>query len=323
MSIELKHIEGVFWINREEATRHLTDGFVEIFGEDNREFFESIQDEMIDEGIKAGRIGYRSGCFGNMTMYTVSQNFEKDEEKKRINEEWFFKFFSKKEHKLALSNSSERLSGGPTGPIHPYFKNCRKYEDMFVDRFAIQNCDGECEEGECYCNTKPPKLNLFKNGSKSWQYFKELKHSYMGMHMFGGGGLGLDSWSKKEVKYMLFEGEWFYFPERMHILYYYLGAQIGKCQLKEEFFNEINDKFEPGVPECIQNITISVLNSLSTDYDENVLIPIIRKEFKRRHGRENELENMLTSEEVKKQIDLFLTDEKQEELIALFKKNKK
>ena len=34
--IKLKDIEKVFWIDRDEAVKHLTDGFVEIFGKENR-----------------------------------------------------------------------------------------------------------------------------------------------------------------------------------------------------------------------------------------------------------------------------------------------
>src|SRR3989344_4399849 len=278
--IKLKDIEKVFWIDRDEAVKHLTDGFVEIFGKENREFFESIQDEMIEEGISAGRKGYGKARICNLSMFEVIQKFAKSEEEAQLSRDWFLKFFTKKELEIVTDGKhKERISGGVTGSIYPYYKNTDKYEKMFTDRFEIRDCDGKCD-GECYCNAKPPKL--YRKSPPSFKYFKGLKHSFMSINMFGEGGLSLDRWNSSELNYMLEEGEWFYYPESMHLSYYYLGAQIGKCQLKEEFFNEILDNIAPGITYDVHSSIKSALEAVSTDYDEWVLVPLIREEFKKK-----------------------------------------
>jgi len=318
MSIKLKDIKGVFWLDRDESVKHLTDGFIELFGEENREFFESIQDEMIEEGIKAGREGYRHGSLGHMSMIKVTQKIAKTDEEKESAKEWFLKFFTEDEFNLVVSEDVRRINGGTTGAIYPFYKNQGKYERLFVDKFSIRKCDGKCDEGECWCNSEPPKL--YKKSPPSFKYFKKVKHAYMGLNMFGEGGLGLDRWKASELNYMLEENEWFYYPESIHRHYYYLGAQIGKCQIKEEFVNEVIEKLEPGVPYEIQSSLKSALEGMSTDYDERKLIPLIRKEFKKKYGSDYKLDGLKTHKEISESINKFLTKEKQEELLKLFEK---
>jgi hypothetical protein len=321
MSIKIKDIENVFWIDRDEAVGKLTDGFVELFGEESREFIENLQDEMIEEGISAGRKGYRYGSLGKMSMIKVSQKFAKTEEERQVAKEWFLKFFTQEEYDLVVNEDPKIISGGSTGSIYPYYKNQGKYEKVFVDRFSAKKCDGSCkDQEECWCNTEPPKL--YKKSPPSFRYFKKLKHDYMGLNMFGEGGLSLDRWDAGDLNYMISENEWFYLPESIHRSYYYLGAQIGKCMIKEEFFNEILEKMEPGIPYSIQSTLKNALEGMSTDYDERVLIPIIREEFVKKFGEGNDLDGFKTRKEIRESIDKFMTPEKEKELLDLFKNKK-
>ena len=305
MVVKLKDINGVFWVDRDEAVSHLTNGFVELFGEENRDFFESIQNEMIDEGIKAGRISFKQKTLSKLRYISVGIRCAKTEDEKEQIKSWFLKFFSEKEYNLVIS---DKIKDDNSDSSYQFYENADKYEKMFVKRFSIVVCDGGCEideedevelEGRCYCNPVPPKL--YKKSPPSFKYFKSLKHRFMSINMFGEGGMSLDRWNASELNYMLEEGEWVYYPESIHRVYYYLGAQIGRCQIKEEFFNEIIEKVGPGIPYQISSSLKSSLDSLSTDYDERILVPLIREKIKDKCSIE-EIEDWVTHKEISQKI---------------------
>lgn len=302
MGIELKNIDGVFWIDREEAVKHLTNGFVELFGEENRDFFESLQDKMIDEGIKAAKDakGFRRKCFGRMSMCRMTKKYNTDEENELL-KKWFLKFFTEEEYDIVYNEKRDKLTDWASDSVHKLYKNTDNYKNLFVNRFSVVKCDKNCQLDECYCNSEPPKL--YKKSPPSFKYFKKIRHSFLGINMFGEGGMSLDRWDKRELNYMLEEGEWFYYPESIHRSYYYLGAQIGKCQLKEEFFNEIIEKVEPETPEKIQLILKSSLEALSTDYDENVLVPLIREVLTKKFDNEIKLDGFETHKEITESLN--------------------
>lgn len=202
LMIELKNIEGVFWIDREEAVKNLTNGFLELFGEENRDFFESLQDSMIDEGIKAGKIGFRLKSFGRLSMYRLIQKYNTDE-KNELLKKWFLKFFTEEEYYI-VANEKKIDTNGASDSVYKFYKNTDYYQNLFVDRFSVINCDGHCEPGDCMCNSEPPKL--YRKSPPSFKYFKKLKHSFLGLNMFGEGGMGLERWNKSELNYMLEEG---------------------------------------------------------------------------------------------------------------------
>lgn len=243
-------------IDRAIASNVLTDNFCLLYGEEFRELFETNGEKLIDLGIKNAKVHFNEYALHNSAkthLSTMVRFFKPnkyatlDEMKSTILKE--LKPFLNEEDILKLFESHEYSSYNNQNFAEP--KGFGKLQSNIIDGLD---------------NTKPTptkKLNF--------DYFKQFKiySRSNSVTLATEGGLGLDQFSYKEVKYYLEENEEFYLVEAIAYKYHAIGSVIGREELRTDMVNKMKENITESSDYSVKNIVKAMLSAYCFDSEED------------------------------------------------------
>jgi len=275
-SVSLENISNISYLPK-SLLQTLTDGFVELFGEEKRSFFESIQDEMFKEGYDAGEKcvylnGLKSSSNAVRSAFRGLENRrtnpkctlpEISEEDMRVQLE---ELFGDNIDKMLNRDFKDVKGGNNLNAVYEYYKNINKYTKQIIKELG----SGESDD--------VPKL--YNKNPENFETFKKYKlHEISRISLYSESGLNLDSFNKKNIDYYLFEGEFFYMIEAISNKYYLLGAFIAQQDLKEQWINKGIEIFNIETDHDVYSAWKDYLETLSYNFEEKALINTVRKAY--------------------------------------------
>jgi len=268
--VKLEDNQKFFWIPKKDI-KYLTNGFVEVFGEESREFFESIQDQMVQKGYEAGKKYARKIGLGKTDNFPIVLKYSKPDKKDEIVKQ-LQDLFGKEDVSLIIKGEVENESAGiGFRGAYKFYENLKDYEQKIINHLGTGD------------RNNVPKL--YTKNPKSFKHFKKYVH-YSGINMYGDGGFGLDNWSSRDINYALEEGEFFYYIENIARKYYYFGVNLGVQDVKEEWINIGIEKITPETGYDIVSSWKGFLDAVSVETEEEALVNIVRSSYKDKYGED-------------------------------------
>lgn len=223
-------------LDREKGTKALHEGFVMIFGEKHRELLETKGEELIQLGIKNGKAWAEATALKRVDFSVYFEMFDegliKQEDADALKKDLSHFFTNIQIKNIIKYNNVD---------IHPYHftKGRDEYESLFVSKIL-----------ESDTNIIHPE---------PFDHFKEyIINNRPKISIFGECGLGLDSYSKKTLKYYQFENELFYMIEDISRKYHTFGMLLAK-DIETDFWI---DKIKNNITENINHRVKNKLNTL-------------------------------------------------------------
>ncbi len=250
------------FINRDDATNALTDGFCVIFGEKHRKFLTKIGDEIVDLGIKNGyewcdALKFDKGKIG-MFFDMFDEGIIKKEDIDDI-ENSLKLFFNDKDVENFKNSTKPNFGRIETYSGH-YMKGIGDYETL------IKNTIKEDD----IILKKPSPFQYFKQfGLSSEKQFKSVT-------LFGEGGLGLDQYNISNLRYYQEENEIFYMIEALPRKYHHLGQLLAR-QERLEHYIEISKKLTSDINYVVASVLCSIIYSHSLESISDDIILNIQK----------------------------------------------
>lgn len=245
----------------DKAKKSLDDGFCIVFGEKHRKFLEKIGEELID----LGKNNAEKWCH-NLLFYKLdrlSSMFEMVNEgiieKEKINEiiKHLKVFFSDSDiEKFKKRNSKFEEHAGA------FSKGRDKYEAIILD--TIKEKD--------FTYKLPTPFNYFKD----FRQTKDIK--FKNVNLFGEGGLSLDRYNPKDLKYSKEEGELCYPLEAVCRAYHYLGMLLKKQEVLLYWVNQLIEKMSKDTNYFVQTYFSTVIYEFSLGSISDDIILYIQQE---------------------------------------------
>lgn len=235
-------------IDREIAGKALTDSFCLLYGEKFRVLFEENGEKLINLGIKNARRYFKEEAINNSSKSNIYT---------------FIKFFKPNK----FYNSLDEMKSSITNGLKPFLSD-KDIEKLFIEREYIS-------PGDSFADTKGIRTlqsNIIKGLDKSkpkpvkklpFDYFKKfpIYDRSPAVNLATEGGLGLDQFNYKEVKYYLSEGEEYYLTEAIAYKYHGLGSVIGREELRSEMVDKIKSTITPDSNDKVKGVLKYMLDA--------------------------------------------------------------
>ena len=220
-------------IDREIASKTLTDSFCLLYGEKFRTLFEENGEKLIDLGIKNAIEYFTEYAVDNTTkshVYVMTKFFQPN------------KFY----------NSLDEMKSSITTGLKPFLSDSdieklftdREYSSFTGDRFAEPKGIGIFQSNiiKGLDESKPKPIRKLE-----FDYFKQfpIYKTSSSVSLATEGGLGLDQFNYTSVKYYLEEDEEFYLAEAIPYKYHALGSVLGREQLRSEMVDKLKSTITP------------------------------------------------------------------------------
>jgi hypothetical protein len=279
-------------IDRALATQALNEGFVIVVGEKHREFLTSVGEQLIVIGIKNGiewanQIKINSA--DNVTFMLSHKMYDANEKEDLINDlKWLY--FTDKE----ITKIVENKNGDRNVSSSLFTKGSGKLESLIESTILVEDFT---------CKTAKP-FHYFKKFPLYAQAIKTCT-------LFGEGGLSLDEYNSKNVRYYKSEGELSYMVEDLGRKYLYLGMLLGRQQVLFDFVKILESKLNPELNTWVKSTCASIIYGLTFELHARQIIEDIQK-------KTNVYDDFMAHEQVHKAININLTEEMIDEISKKF-----
>lgn len=209
-------------LDRKKCTDALNEGFVMIFGEQHRELLKTKGEELIELGMKNGKNWVKSMILKESRVSNYLEMVEKgiikqekvDESIKQLNI-----YFTDEE--IDILKGKNKIKDQD----YHFTEGVDKYTTLFVDEIPVSD------------------VNIVK--PTPFKYFKEyILNDKYNISLYGEGGLQLDMYNKKNLKYYQDEGELFYMVEDISKKYHYFGMLLTKDDQAEVWIEKIKNNIK-------------------------------------------------------------------------------
>lgn len=294
MKISLKDIPNITYLDR-NLIQSLTNGFVEIFGEEKRLFFESIQNDMFKEGYNAGENYYNLKVLKEIKREIKSslRNLEYRKNEKCTLPEISEDDLKKQFESLYDIDVVKILIGKNIDIPHftQLYKNIDKYKNLISKNIGT----GSYNNVPKIYNKNPGNFNIFK---------KHKIHEKDTINMYSECGLGLDEWCSENIDFYIEDHEFFYMLESIPMKYYLLGVFVSKQDLKEKCINKAIEFLNPEVDQELFYSWKDYFDILSYSFEENILINLVRDLYTKKYNEDIKLK-IQTSGEISEDLNNF------------------
>ena len=267
-------------LDRLEGTKALNEGFVMIFGEKHRELLETKGEELIELGLKNGKewvnakILNQSRISNYFEMY--KEGFVKENDVAEL-EKCMQVYFTSDD--INILKGKSKITDHDSSSVD-------EYVTLFVDKITESD------------------VNIVS--SKPFDHFKDyiLNDKYK-VTLYGEGGLQLDSYKKKNLKYYQEEGELFYMIEDIAKKYHYFGMLLEKEHQLELWIEKIRNNLTENTNYWLKTALSQIIYRLikNEKYADEVIIDI--------QNYTRVIDGFLTHDQVTEKlskIDLILPD---------------
>lgn len=235
-------------LDREISKKALTDGFCLLYGEEYRELFDSVGEELIELGIENGRLQFKQSALTSINNGKISyriQFFEPNDKYKNVEDlktiirKEFDPFLSKNEiNDLFIEQS--RNSRSTDKFAFPFEKDIKGLFQKIPK--ALENIQ-----------PKPVQKNPSFLYFKQFPIYDTCKKS---LTLASESGFGLSQFDYDSVKYYLEENEEVYLAEAIPYKYHQLGSTLVREELRLDLLDKIkknitiNDSYEVKIALC-------------------------------------------------------------------------
>lgn len=217
-----------FLLDRKEATKALNDGFAILCGEKHRAFIEETGEKLIALGMENGRAWAKALERANHRIANyfelVELNLLSTKEGEAFTRDMKL-FFSDEEIEHLKSNAGDGMHPN----AYNFMKGANAYDDAIAKRI------------------KPKDVKL--QSPAPFGYFRGFPLSadpkFASCTLHGEGGLGLDQYNAKSLKYMREEGELSYPIADISRKYHYLGMLLAKQEALLSWAEKIKATMRP------------------------------------------------------------------------------
>jgi hypothetical protein len=216
-------------LDREIAKKSLTDGFCSLYGEKYRNLFDSVGEEIIELGRKNGEKHFFNQALHNTETAGVWINVK------------FFKPNS-------LLNNVDELKNTILSDLSPFLSS-ENIEKLFTEQpytsFQNSNFAPPSDRKNLFSKIENVLDNIKPTPIKKIAFFDYFKQfpiydtHQKSVNLSTEGGLGLDQFHYKSVKYYLEEGEECYVSEAIPYKYHQLGSILIREEMRLNLINEI------------------------------------------------------------------------------------
>lgn len=241
-------------LDRIEGTKALNEGFVIVFGEKHRELLETMGEELIELGLKNGKNWVNSIILKYSKVSSVFEmvaDGDMPQEKADDLEKCMQVYFTSKE--ISMLKKGTEINDHSFN----YTKGIDKYETIFID------------------NILESEVNIIS--PKPFDHFKEyIIYNRPKITLFGESGLGLDMYSKNDLKYYQEENELFYMIENIARKYHYFGMLLAKDNQVELWIEKIKNNLTNNTNYHLKSTLSQIIYRLidNEKYADDVMIDI-------------------------------------------------
>lgn len=244
-------------IDRKIASKSLTDIFCSLYGENFRTLFEENGEKLIDLGILNAKKYFKTYA-------------EKNAQKSHLST--MIKFFKPSEEYTTV----EEMKSTIINQLKP-----------FLTKSVIENLFTKMEYSSFnQQNFAPPKgFGVFQSniidgiGESKPKPVKKLSFDYFrrfpiyrktkSVNLATEGGLGLDQFNYKEVRYYLEENEEFYISEAIAYKYHAIGSLLGREELRIEMVDKLKKYITPDSDYSVKGVLKCMLDAYCFDSEED------------------------------------------------------
>ncbi len=237
-----------YLLDRVKGTQAINDGFAVICGEKHRAFLTSIGEEIIELGLKNGKIWAEQIVLKADRINSYYEMAEKKifEQEKIINLEKDLKIFFTDQQIDILKTKHDGVDPHP----QLFMKNLGQFEKRIVDTIL---------ETDITCKNPTPFF-----------YFKEFpvssrKEFATSCTLYSESGLGLDQYKPSSMEYQKEENELFYSIEDICRKYHYFGMMLAKQEALLNWVEVIKSKMIPTTDYFVKQFMSCIIYKLSLD----------------------------------------------------------
>ena len=258
-------------IDRQISHKALTDAFTLLYGEEFRETFNEVGNELIDLGYKNGKAYFKAKAFYEIKdnspyiVHLMFPNTDRGETVESIKEKahkQFSLYLTKKEIEQLFIEKDYKIKEEEYHGNFAYPKNMGKLEGKILKKIG---------------KSLPKAQNL-----PSLYYFKDFptyRTHHKEVNLYTEGGLGLDQFDRKSVKYYLEENESFYLNEAISRKYHAIGSLLAREEMKNELVEKIKSNFFEPEDRMAERGLTEMLMALCFDSEEDGVLLEIQKVY--------------------------------------------